>query len=65
MSERERFEFLRRRDGEIAARAWCRRTADIYRKAVLSESHFASKPEWRSKFERSIVELSILADDEP
>jgi hypothetical protein len=61
VSERARYEFLVSRDGEQAARAWCARTADIYAAAIHNPTHFASKKEWRSKFERSIVQLRALA----
>ena len=38
--ERERIEFLVRRDGTAAAAAWVRRTLQIYRRAVLSRDPY-------------------------
>lgn len=48
--ERFRIAFLVARDGEAAAAAWVRRTLAIYRRAVLSPSHFASTPDYRRRF---------------
>lgn len=51
--ERARIDFLVRRDGIAAAEQWVWRTARIYRRAVLSPHHFASRDEYRRKFIRS------------
>lgn len=48
--ERERCEFLVGRDGATAAVEWVRRTAGIYRQAVLNPHHHASHTEYRRLF---------------
>lgn len=50
MSEERRITFLLARDGPEQTIDWVRRTMRIYRRAVLDESHFAGKDEWRRKF---------------
>lgn len=48
--ELRRIEFLVERDGPAAAAAWVRRTAAIYRRAVLDRGNFARQPEYRRRF---------------
>lgn len=55
MSERERFEFLCKRDGMAAAKKWEQRTADIYRNAALHAADpdtagGAKGMEWAEKY---------------
>ena len=49
MTEKHRIEFLVRRDGEEPARAWVERTLKIYREAIASGGHGATK-EYRPLF---------------
>jgi hypothetical protein len=56
MSERQRIELLVNRDGLKEARAWVERTLKIYREAIASGSHGATK-EYRPLFEQSIREF--------
>jgi hypothetical protein len=53
MYEKERIEFLVRRDGIEEARAWVERTLRLYREAIAAGSHAATK-EYRPLFEQSI-----------
>ena len=65
MTERQRIEFLVRRDGIAAARAWVERTLKLYREAVVSPGH-ASTNEYRPLFEQSIRDFEAwLEGDEP
>jgi hypothetical protein len=56
VSEKDRIEFLVRRDGAEQARAWVERTLKLYREAIASGSHAASN-EYRPLFEQSIREF--------
>ena len=56
-SEIERIRFLVARDGEEAARAWVRRTRDIYRDALRNRSSHVSAPEFRPLFEQAVREF--------
>jgi hypothetical protein len=51
--EEGRIEFLVKRDGKEAACQWVERTAQIYRKALASDSH-AVFPQYRPRFEQSV-----------
>jgi len=62
MSERTRLELLCVRDGVEAARQWARRTAQLYRQSIDDAAHFASQPDWKPRFERSICELMAFAE---
>jgi hypothetical protein len=53
MSEKQRIELLVNRDGLMEARAWGEWTLKIYREAIASSSHAATK-EYRPLFEQSI-----------
>lgn len=52
-TEKNRIELLVRRDGIEQARAWVERTLKLYREAIASGSHAATK-EYRPLFEQSI-----------
>lgn len=56
MSERGRIDFLVRRDGEKAARAWVERTLQLYREAIATGGYAASN-EFRPLFEQAIHEF--------
>lgn len=62
MSEKERIEFLVRRDGVKEARAWVERILKLYREAIASGSHAATK-EYRPRFEQSIREFEQWLKD--
>lgn len=53
-AERHRIEFLLRRDGPEATRAWVRRTRDIYRNALRDQTGHPAAPEFRPLFEAAI-----------
>ncbi|MGH9930210.1 MAG: hypothetical protein ACREA9_13440 [Pyrinomonadaceae bacterium] len=57
MSERERIDFLLRRDGPQMAVKWVTNTMRIYRSAVLNKRHFASTGEYRRKFIEAYCEF--------
>lgn len=59
--ERGRLGILVRRDGVDEARRWARRTAAIYRSAVLNPQHFAHTGEYRRQFIESYRELKHFA----
>jgi hypothetical protein len=50
IKERLRIEFLIARDGLPATVEWVHTTVRIYRKAVLSNRHFAHSEPYRSRF---------------
>ncbi|MDQ3797759.1 MAG: hypothetical protein M3294_09415 [Pseudomonadota bacterium] len=52
--EIERIDFLVRRDGKAAARAWVERTLAIYRAAIAKPGSHASSTTYRPLFEDSI-----------
>jgi hypothetical protein len=56
-SESGRIEFLLRRDGSAATRAWVERTLAIYREALRDPRHFANDPSYRPLFERAVRQL--------
>lgn len=56
-SERDRLEFLVRRDGAGAAMQWAWRTLRIYRRALLTPRHFARAPEYRRRFVTAYCEI--------
>ena len=61
MHERIRLEFLSARDGLDIARQWAMSTANLYQRAINDPGDFASHPEWRTRFERVICELTIFS----
>lgn len=68
MSEQARLQFIVARDGLAAARKWAKRTAKIYRSAVLTsrkrgfdKPHHASLPEYRRGFIESYLEFKRFA----
>lgn len=62
MSEGMRLETLVARDGMEAARQWARWAATLYRRSVTDPAHYASQPDARPLFEKSIVQLEAFAD---
>ena len=62
MSERKRLELLCARDGPDAARQWAQWAAGLYRQSLGNPSHYASQPDWKPLFERSIRELTEFAE---
>ncbi len=62
MSERVRLETLVARDGMEAARQWARWAATLYRRSVTDPTHYASQPDTKPLFEKSIVQLDAFAD---
>lgn len=61
-AEIERIRFLIARDGEEAARAWVRRTLDIYRDALRNRSSHVTAPEFRPLFEQAVREFEQWLD---
>lgn len=55
--ESERIDFLLRRDGLEATRAWVERTLAIYRKALAEPRHYAADPVYKPRFERAVREF--------
>ena len=62
MNERVRLETLRSRDGIKAAREWAKKTAVIYRHSISDPNHYASQPDWKPLFDKSIRELKMFAE---
>ncbi len=59
LPERQRIDFLVRRDGVAAAHAWVARTLDIYSTAINNHRSYASQPPYRPLFEQSIRAFEI------
>ncbi len=57
VSERQRIDFLIERDGEEAARAWVKRTLNLYREVITKPGTHASNPTYRPLFEKAIHEF--------
>ena len=55
--ERDRIEFLLRRDGYEATRAWVERTRNIYREALDRPGEHSADTVYRPLFEKSIAEF--------
>jgi hypothetical protein len=62
MSERLRLETLISTDGLEHARQWARKTAVVYGDSLNEPSHYASQPDWRSLFRKSMQELTHFAE---
>ncbi|PZN31370.1 MAG: hypothetical protein DIU71_10075 [Proteobacteria bacterium] len=62
MNERRRIEFVTQRDGLQEARRWARRTAAIYRSAVLNPHHYAHEGARRRQFIEAYLELKRFAN---
>lgn len=60
--EAQRIAWLIERDGLAAARRWARRTAGIYRSAVLDPEHFAHTGTRRRQFIEAYLELKRFAE---
>ena len=56
-SESERIEFLLKRDGPEATRAWVQRTLAIYRAAVRYPASHTADSLYRLRFEQAIREF--------
>lgn len=57
MSERLRLETLISRDGLEHAKQWAKKTAVVYVMSLSEPSHYASQPDWRPLFTKSIQEF--------
>lgn len=55
--ESERIEFLLKRDGVAATRAWVERTLAIYREALRDPKNYAVDPSYKPLFERALREF--------
>jgi hypothetical protein len=62
MSERLRLETLISTDGLEPARQWARKTAVVYGDSLNEASHYASQPDWRPLFKKSMQELTHFAE---
>jgi len=62
MSERLRLETLIARDGLEHSKQWAKKTAALYLSSFCEPSHYASQPDWRPLFEKSIQELKHFAE---
>ena len=62
MSERLRLETLIAREGLGQARQWAKKTAALYRLSMSDPIHYASQPDWKPLFEKSIRELKLFAE---
>lgn len=62
MSEQLRLKTLCDRDGMEAARQWAEWAARLYRNSIESPAHFASQADWKPRFEYSIRNLSMFAE---
>jgi hypothetical protein len=63
-SEKQRIDFLVRRDGVEDARAWVERTLKLYRQAIASGTGHAATSEYRPRFEQSIREFKAWLESE-
>jgi hypothetical protein len=64
MSEKQRIDFLLRRDGVKQARVWVERTLGLYQQAIASGSSHAATIEYRPRFEQSIREFKAWLEGE-
>ena len=55
--ESERIEFLLKRDGLDATRAWVERTLTIYQRALADPRNYANDPSYKPLFERAVREF--------
>ena len=62
MNERLRLETLCSRDGIKTTREWAKATAIAYRLYISDSNHYASQPDWRPLFDKSLRELTMFAD---
>jgi hypothetical protein len=63
-SEKQRIDFLVRRDGVEDARAWVERTLKLYQRAIASSTGHAATGEYRPRFEQSIREFKAWLESE-
>lgn len=62
MNEQVRLKHLSARDGQDVARQWAQWAAGLYRQSINDPKHYASQPDWKPLFERSILELAMFAE---
>jgi hypothetical protein len=62
MSEHLRLETLMARDGLEDAKQWAKKTAVLYDLSLSEPSHYASQPDWKPLFQKSIQELKRFAE---
>ena len=62
MNERLRLDTLCARDGIEAARDWAQQTVEVYGRSISDSNRYASQPDWKPLFERSIRELKLFAE---
>jgi hypothetical protein len=62
MSERLRLETLVATNGLEHARQWARKTAVVYGDSLNESSHYASQPDWKPLFKKSMQELTHFAE---
>jgi hypothetical protein len=62
MSERLRLETLIARDGLEYSKQWAMKTAALYVSSLSEPSHYASQPDWKPLFKKSIQELKHFAE---
>jgi hypothetical protein len=62
MNERLRIETLIARDGLEHSKQWAKKTAVLYVTSISEPSHYASQPDWRPLFKKSIQELKHFAE---
>jgi Raf kinase inhibitor-like YbhB/YbcL family protein len=60
--ERSRIELILAKEGRESARQWARRTAGLYRAAVLNPEHFAHTGARRRQFIEAYLELKHFAE---
>lgn len=59
--ERKRFNYVKKRDGEEAAKEWALVMVHLYRKALLDPNHFSRREPYRSRYIRSYLYLKRKA----
>jgi hypothetical protein len=57
IGEKQRIDFLVRRNGVEDACAWVERTLELYQRAITSSTSHAATSEYRPRFEQSIREF--------
>ena len=62
MSERLRLETLIARDGLPRTKQWAQETVDLYTLLITKPTHYASQPDWKPRFEKSIQELKHFVE---
>ncbi|MFY4727684.1 hypothetical protein [Nitrospira sp. BLG_2] len=57
-----RLTMLCARDGMDGANEWAQATLHLYRKSLENPFHFASQPDWKTRFVHSMRELSTFIE---